>query len=111
MKLHNLLQKSVSEGLTPYRISKKTGISQSTIGRIMKGSEVNSSTEKILLDFLLLCNNNKNQIAEPTENSPYIKIILINSIADEIKKLNDLKTSGILTEEEYQKAKNKLLND
>jgi len=32
-----------------------------------------------------------------------------SSLADEIKKLNELKESGILTEEEYQKAKQKLL--
>lgn len=33
-----------------------------------------------------------------------------SSIADEIKKLNELKESGILTEEEYHKAKQKLLD-
>ncbi len=33
-----------------------------------------------------------------------------SSIADEIKKLNELKESGILTEEEYKQAKQKLLN-
>lgn len=31
------------------------------------------------------------------------------SLADEIKKLNELKESGLLTEEEYQQAKQKLL--
>ena len=32
------------------------------------------------------------------------------SISDEITKLNDLKNKGILSEEEYEKAKNKLIN-
>tara|TARA_Y100001935_G_C17299944_1_gene508589 strand:+ start:381 stop:656 length:276 start_codon:yes stop_codon:yes gene_type:complete len=32
------------------------------------------------------------------------------SISDEIKKLNELKNKGILTEEEYKKAKDKILN-
>ena len=32
------------------------------------------------------------------------------SISDEIMKLNDLKNKGILTEEEYEKAKDKILN-
>ena len=33
-----------------------------------------------------------------------------NSISDEISKLSDLKNKGLLTEEEYEKAKNKLLD-
>ena len=33
-----------------------------------------------------------------------------SSIADEIKKLKELKESGIITEEEYEKAKSKLIN-
>ena len=32
------------------------------------------------------------------------------SISDEITKLNDLKNKGILSEEEYEKAKDKLIN-
>ena len=32
------------------------------------------------------------------------------SISDEIIKLDDLKKKGLLTEKEYQKAKNKILN-
>ena len=35
---------------------------------------------------------------------------LTRSISDEIMKLNDLKVKGILTEEEYNKAKKKLLD-
>ena len=33
-----------------------------------------------------------------------------NSIPDEIMKLNELKNKGLLTEEEYRKAKDKILN-
>ncbi len=33
-----------------------------------------------------------------------------SSISEEIIKLNDLKKKGLLTEQEYQKAKNKILN-
>ena len=32
------------------------------------------------------------------------------SISDEIMKLNELKNKGILTEDEYKKAKDKILN-
>ena len=32
------------------------------------------------------------------------------SLSDELEKLNKLKDSGVLTEEEFEKAKNKLLN-
>jgi cell division protein FtsL len=38
-------------------------------------------------------------------NQPIIK----NSIPDQIEKLNDLKNKGLLTEEEYKKAKEKIL--
>ena len=33
------------------------------------------------------------------------------SLSDQLEKLNKLKESGVLTEEEFQKAKNKLLNN
>ena len=33
------------------------------------------------------------------------------SLSDELEKLNKLKESGVLTEEEFEKAKNKLLNN
>ena len=38
-------------------------------------------------------------------NQPIIK----NSIPDQIEKLNELKNKGLLTEEEYKKAKEKIL--
>ena len=34
-----------------------------------------------------------------------------NNLSDELNKLNDLRQSGVLTQEEFDKAKNKLLND
>ena len=34
-----------------------------------------------------------------------------NNLSDELAKLNDLRESGVLTQEEFDKAKNKLLND
>jgi uncharacterized membrane protein YgaE (UPF0421/DUF939 family) len=40
----------------------------------------------------------------------YDKNIDKNSISDEITKLNDLKNEGILSEEEYKKAKEKILS-
>ena len=33
------------------------------------------------------------------------------SLSDELEKLNKLKDSGVLTQEEFEKAKNKLLNN
>ena len=34
-----------------------------------------------------------------------------NNLSDELTKLNDLREKGILTQEEFDKAKNKLLNN
>ena len=34
-----------------------------------------------------------------------------NNLSYELTKLNDLRQSGVLTQEEFDKAKNKLLND
>ena len=34
-----------------------------------------------------------------------------NKLSDELNKLNELHKSGALTQEEFEKAKNKLLND
>ena len=34
-----------------------------------------------------------------------------NNLSDELTKLNDLRESGVLTQEEFEKAKNKLLNN
>ena len=34
-----------------------------------------------------------------------------NNLSDELSKLNELKEKGIISEEEFEKAKNKLLNN
>ena len=34
-----------------------------------------------------------------------------NNLSDELTKLNDLRQRGVITQEEFDKAKNKLLND
>ena len=34
-----------------------------------------------------------------------------NNLSDELTKLNDLRESGVLTQEEFDKAKNKILNN
>ena len=34
-----------------------------------------------------------------------------NNLSDELSKLNDLKEKGIISQEEFEKAKNKLLNN
>jgi hypothetical protein len=34
-----------------------------------------------------------------------------NNLSDELTKLNDLRENGVLTQEEFDKAKNKLLNN
>ena len=34
-----------------------------------------------------------------------------NSLSDELKKLNDLRESGVITQEEFDQAKSKLLNN
>ena len=36
---------------------------------------------------------------------------LSDNLSDELSKLNNLKESGVITQEEFIKAKNKLLND
>ena len=37
--------------------------------------------------------------------------LLPNNLSDELSKLNSLKENGVITEEEFIKGKNKLLND
>ena len=47
--------------------------------------------------------NTDQKISTGTENTT-------NDIADEIMKLNELYESGVLTKEEFEKAKKKILN-
>ena len=50
------------------------------------------------------------QLNDKNLDEPNIDDVSELKISDEISKLNDLKVKGILTEEEYNKAKKKLLD-
>ena len=49
--------------------------------------------------------NLENEINQETENS----LINSNNLSSELNKLNELLKSGVLTEEEFEKAKKKLI--
>ena len=51
---------------------------------------------------------NKN---EDEEITPGNVISNNNSVSDELTKLNELKNKGILTQEEFEKAKHKIINN
>ena len=54
----------------------------------------------------------ENNRAEKGENSfEDNQDLLSDNLSDELSKLNSLKESGVITEEEFIKAKNKLLDD
>ncbi len=55
---------------------------------------------------------NNNDKEENTSDFEYYdeKDMNEKSISDEILKLNDLKNKGLITQEEYEKAKDKILN-
>ena len=48
---------------------------------------------------------------EKEENETQISSPTTNDLSDEISKLNELHKSGVLTQEEFEKAKSKLLNN
>jgi hypothetical protein len=48
-------------------------------------------------------------ILEPSTEAPATKVVQQGSMADELKKLSELKDSGILTETEFDAQKAKLL--
>ena len=48
---------------------------------------------------------------ENEENETQVSPINSNDLSDEISKLNELHKSGVLTQEEFEKAKSKLLNN
>ncbi len=61
----------------------------------------------------------RRNLKDSTENDEYNtqnisesneEVLKEQSLSSEIMKLNDLKNKGILTKEEYEKAKDKLLN-
>ena len=51
-------------------------------------------------------NNDENEIDNITEDQNTNK-----SLSEELENLNNLRESGVLTQEEFEKAKNKLLNN
>tara|TARA_E500000075_G_scaffold83268_1_gene75022 strand:- start:469 stop:726 length:258 start_codon:yes stop_codon:yes gene_type:complete len=51
-------------------------------------------------------NKDENEIDKNNEESNTDK-----SLSNELEKLNELRESGVLTQEEFEKAKNKLLNN
>ena len=48
-------------------------------------------------------------ILKPSTEAPATKVVQQGSMADELKKLSELKDSGILTEAEFEEQKAKLL--
>ena len=48
---------------------------------------------------------------EKEENETQVSSSSNNDLSSEITKLNELHKSGVLTQEEFEKAKNKLLNN
>jgi hypothetical protein len=48
---------------------------------------------------------------EQEENETQVSSPTTNDLSDEISKLNELHKSGVLTQEEFEKAKSKLLNN
>ena len=48
---------------------------------------------------------------EKEENETQVSSPSVNDLSDEISKLNELHKSGVLTQEEFEKAKSKLLNN
>jgi len=48
---------------------------------------------------------------EKEENEIQVSPTNSNDLSDEISKLNELHKSGVLTQEEFEKAKSKLLNN
>ena len=53
----------------------------------------------------------ENRPEKPEEKQKIDQQLNGDNLSDEITKLNELHQSGVLTEEEFEKAKKKLLND
>ena len=52
-----------------------------------------------------------NRVEKEQENNNFSTSNDTNYISEELNKLNDLLKSGVITQEEFEKAKNKLLNN
>ena len=65
----------------------------------------------IMKGFKAKVDNRPVKSEEKEENETQVSPINSNDLSDEISKLNELHKSGILTQEEFEKAKSKLLNN
>ena len=65
----------------------------------------------IMKGFKAKIDNRPVKSQEKEENETQVSPINSNDLSDEISKLNELHKSGVLTQEEFEKAKSKLLNN
>ena len=65
----------------------------------------------IMKGFKAKVDNRPVNSEENEENETQVSPINSNDLSDEISKLNELHKSGVLTQEEFEKAKSKLLNN
>ena len=65
----------------------------------------------IMKGFKAKVDNRPVKSEEKEKNETQVSPINSNDLSDEISKLNELHKSGVLTQEEFEKAKSKLLNN
>ena len=65
----------------------------------------------IMKGFKAKVDNRPVKSEEKEENETQVSPTNSNDLSDEISKLNELHKSGVLTQEEFEKAKSKLLNN
>ena len=65
----------------------------------------------IMKGFKAKVDNRPVKSEEKEESETQVSPINSNDLSDEISKLNELHKSGVLTQEEFEKAKSKLLNN
>ena len=65
----------------------------------------------IMKGFKAKVDNRPVKSEEKEENETQVSPTNSNDLSDEISKLNELHKSGVLTKEEFEKAKSKLLNN
>ena len=65
----------------------------------------------IMKGFKAKVDNRPVKSEEKENNEAQVSATNSNDLSNEISKLNDLHKSGVLTQEEFEKAKSKLLNN
>ena len=65
----------------------------------------------IMKGFKAKVDNRPVKSEEKEENETQVSATNSNDLSNEISKLNELHKSGVLTQEEFEKAKSKLLNN